>query len=460
MANIRVYPYLSPRIVEVLSPSTEVTIQELVDLIRDWEDSEDGMPFDFIISAAGKEDLGGGVTVGITATLNNAQIMFTGRTTPLDDGTGRTCDATDNNGIQLYVDDADFITDNIMRGDIVYNMTTKEMAVILEVVDQYTINHFQLSGSGIGTWTSGDEYMIYHNAQCNISGGNLVAINEFGSNITPVLASPLTQVVRTSSSSATLQELSSIQFSSYNNGVTIDIANLTGKAVSGTLFPIGTRQAPCNNLIDAHAIATDIGVDTFYIIGDITLDNPNLNLEGHVFIGESTGKTNIIVDTLADVYKCEFKECTINGVLDGNSYIENCIINDLTYVNGTISSSILVGTIILGGGVIAHISDCKSGISDTNFPVIDMGGSGQSLSLRNYNGGITITNKTGIENVSIDLNSGHIKITDTVLDGTIVCRGIGQIVEDLSKNTMVFDSLNDMSGLIKPPGGLPRINLT
>ena len=80
--DIIVHTSLSPRIIEVLSPTTDVTVQEVVNTVRDWED--DNLSFEALISAAGKEALGGGVTVGITATLQNARLMFEGRTVVLE----------------------------------------------------------------------------------------------------------------------------------------------------------------------------------------------------------------------------------------------------------------------------------------------------------------------------------------------------------------------------------------
>ena len=58
----------SPRVVEVVSPSTELSVQDLVDTLRESEESfSEGLSFDKLIDASGKENLGGGVLVGITA---------------------------------------------------------------------------------------------------------------------------------------------------------------------------------------------------------------------------------------------------------------------------------------------------------------------------------------------------------------------------------------------------------
>jgi hypothetical protein len=55
----------SPRVIEVTAPSTELTVQDLVDTLRISEEGfAEGLSFDKVIDAAGKEDLGGGVLVG------------------------------------------------------------------------------------------------------------------------------------------------------------------------------------------------------------------------------------------------------------------------------------------------------------------------------------------------------------------------------------------------------------
>jgi hypothetical protein len=72
----------SPRLLTVASPSTEITVQEIVDTCRFLEDSSPGENYEYLIDAAGKEPLGGDVYVGITATLNNAYIAFEARAGP------------------------------------------------------------------------------------------------------------------------------------------------------------------------------------------------------------------------------------------------------------------------------------------------------------------------------------------------------------------------------------------
>ena len=73
---------VSPRIITVAAPSTELDLQDLVDTLRTIEADLPSLDDEFLLSAAGKQNLGGGLQVGITVTLNNAKIAFEGRAGP------------------------------------------------------------------------------------------------------------------------------------------------------------------------------------------------------------------------------------------------------------------------------------------------------------------------------------------------------------------------------------------
>ena len=337
----------SPRIITVAAPSAEITMQDLVDTCRFLESQPNTLDNLRLLDAAGKEDLGGGIKVGITVTLQNAKIAFEAR--------------------------------------------------------------------------SGPTYI-----QCNISGGNLVSVDTVGSSISPIEPTAFTQVVLANSSSATLSEQTAIQYASYNGGVTVD----TTSSYVGTEYPIGTPQQPVNNLIDAHDIADERGFTTFFILGDIDIDISSVSFEGDIFIGESQSKSTITIDTIANVDRAEFYNAHIQGTLDGNAKLQDCLIDNLNYISGFVEQCVLApGTILLGGNETAHFLDCWSGVPGTGTPEIDMGGSGQSLAMRNYNGGILLKNKTGNESVSVDLNSGQVKLENTITNGVIVVRGVGKLIE-------------------------------
>jgi len=72
----------SPRIVTVAAPSTEVSLQDLYDTLRNIEATETGILYPQLLNAAGKQVLGGGALVGMTLTLRNALLAFAARTGP------------------------------------------------------------------------------------------------------------------------------------------------------------------------------------------------------------------------------------------------------------------------------------------------------------------------------------------------------------------------------------------
>lgn len=73
---------VSPRVITVAAPSTEINIKDLHDSCRTLESAPNAMDNKVLIDTAGLEDLGGGTSVGLTATLQNALIAFEARLGP------------------------------------------------------------------------------------------------------------------------------------------------------------------------------------------------------------------------------------------------------------------------------------------------------------------------------------------------------------------------------------------
>lgn len=353
----------SPRVINITSDSTELTIQDLVDTCREREERLINLDNPYLVDAAGKEYLGGTTYVGVTATLQNAVVAFKPR--------------------------------------------------------------------------SGPEWVL-----CSILGGNLVAVDDSDppGYIDVRKPTAYTSCNLTASSSATLQEQSSLQYSSFNGGVTIDVIN----GYSGTEFPIGTSEKPVNNIDDAKTIANSRGFELLYIIGDIVFDTGD-SLEQFEVVGQNMNKTSIDIKSAADIKECEFSEASVIGILDGSCTFKDCMLSDLNYFSGVIIRCILLpGTITLGGGAIAHFLDCWSGAPGVNSPVIDLGGSGQPLALQNFNGEIKLVNKSGTDEVMISLNTGAIQLDSTITNGLLSIRGVGEI-EDNSTGNAVVDALSLLS---------------
>jgi len=66
----------------VEAPATEVSIQELYNAIRDWEDDPENMSEAKVCDAVGKEPLGGGLYTAITLVLRGWKLKFQDRGEP------------------------------------------------------------------------------------------------------------------------------------------------------------------------------------------------------------------------------------------------------------------------------------------------------------------------------------------------------------------------------------------
>lgn len=420
---LKVHTHLSPRIIEIYAPTTDVTVQEIVNVIREWEDDPWNMTHSSLIKASGKQQLGGGVLVGITAELQNAQLMFASRPTPLS--TGGVCVQDDSVGQTLTVSGIDFISDGIYVGCTVFNSTTASMAAVSLVSSSTVLSHFKLDGGFSTEWTYGDSVSVYPNAQCNITGGNLVAIDTNGFELSPVMQSPNTQVVRTSSASATLSDLDAIQYSSYGGGINVDVIN----GVAGNKYPIGNVENPVDNLVDAIIIANEKGFKTLFIKESMIIGSGQI-LTNFTLEGRSQVDTKVTVLDSAVCYGITIINCTVTGILDGGTNLRNCIVYDVTYVNGHINHSGLYGYITLDGNQDAVFADCYT-VDQDNPVVIDMGGLGQSLAMPNYSGLATIKNLSDSNSeIGIGLNAGMIILDETVVSGTSIISGVGMLTDN------------------------------
>jgi hypothetical protein len=358
-----------------------------------------------------------------------------------------TATSASSNGTVLIDSGATFVTDGVLPGATVLNYTDNSVSSIISVDSETQLSLYALDDGTDNDWDISDAYKIWNITQFDIAGGNLVAVDENGFSTTAILSTFGNEILKTSSSSATFTEQEAIQYSSFGNGITVDIVNGT----AGTVYPLGTPEFPSNNMVDANVIAISRGFDTFFIKSDLTLTSVDFS-DGRVFQGRSASSITITINPGANVINCEFFNATILGTLDGNNTLKQCIITDLDYVNGIIEDSILnAGTITLfPAGSTLHILNCFSGIPGTGTPVVDMGTSGQSLAMRNYNGGIKIINKSGAEAISIDLNSGQVILDSTITNGEIVIRGIGKLTDNSIGATVNKDDLLNRESLTEP----------
>lgn len=186
----------SPRIVHVVVPSTTISVQDIVDTLRQKEAELGALDDDSIIDAFGKEDLGSGRFVGITAVLNNAKLYFGDRNTQLVLST-----ITASVGSKVLIDTTqDFVALGVKIGDVIVNLTTGNNATILGVVNSTTLEVHGIAGG----FTPGDSYRIWWTEQCYVTGGNLLAVDVNGDPMDSVLPSSFTNTILSSATDAAL----------------------------------------------------------------------------------------------------------------------------------------------------------------------------------------------------------------------------------------------------------------
>jgi len=437
-SDINVNWELSPRLIEVEAPSVEVTIQDLYDTLRILEARVENTAYDSIISAGGKEELGGGVLVGVTATLQNARLGFEDRPSSFTSGT-----ATAGTGARVIVDSgATFITDGVVVDDLVRNDTQDGWSTVLRVDSETQLTVTSLTPPG--PWASGDNYTIWHVIQCNVSGGNLVAVDDVGAEINSIYPTGFVQVVRTSSSSATLQELEDIQFASFEGGVWIDATTPN----TGTTFPTGTPRQPVNNVTDAITIANNRGLPKLFIIGDYTFLSSD-DVSGFEIIGQSESLSTLTFNAGSTTTGTEIREATVTGTVDGLALLEDCLVTALTDTTVAGGSTMVfrrcdfAGTLTCSASNTgeAHFINCLSGVPGTATPIFDMNGADIDVLFRNYAGDMEIRNFSNVANnsLSIDMNAGKVVLDSTCTTGTIIIRGIATLTDNTA-GTIVLTS--------------------
>lgn len=261
----------------------------------------------------------------------------------------------------------------------------------------------------------------------NIVGGN----SNIGDRVN------VNQVSVRSANSAGLVQSREIEYASFQDGVTIDTAD----GVPGTLYPTGTPGQPVNNIDDAKIIAELRGFTKFYVRGVLNLTAGDTAV-AYLFKGESETDTHISIDPAAVIFDCRFESTTVSGTLDGGTHIRNCVVDDLTYINGYVQDSVLHGSISISPAA-TNVMFLNCWASGSVPPVVDLGGASQYVSFRNYGGDLTLVNKTGGSQVVVDLNVGGLTLDSTVTNGTIVVRGIGSLVNN---STATVDSSELISG--------------
>jgi hypothetical protein len=244
--------------------------------------------------------------------------------------------------------------------------------------------------------------------------------------------------------------LNQTQEAAYNGVVAIDVLSSN----SGTEFPTGTRSNPVNNISDAATIAGNLGIQTFEFRGLLTL---NQAYPSWTFRGVSAEKNDLLDLNGFSVDKSIFRSCGLQGSYTGQIEAVECDLNLLTGVNGSFRRCGISANMSLASGAAVIFANCFSEVPGSSTPVINCSGA-LSLNVRNYSGGIELTNADNALFVaSVDLDPGTLIIDDASnTQGTVLVRGTGTLQYLDTIGTTLINRLLDSDKFNQMHGQLER----
>jgi len=325
-------------------------------------------------------------------------------------------------GTTLHDSVATFTGDSLYPGCTIFNSTTAAMGTLLEVISDQELRMQALQGGSRQDWQVSDGYFVYPNVQCNITGGNLVAVDTVGSTISPVFPTANVQIVKTSSSSATISELELIRIAAFNGSVSIDVVD----GISGTGENVGTDRYPSNNEVDAYTIATTWGINAYKIRGSLTLGR---DYEAWSFISESSVNNDILNFNGYSVGKCKFDTLTLTGTATGTKMqAKDCILSSVSGWDGAIFGGGIQTSLTLGGPFATLLSQGTSGLSIPTY--IDLVGDYRYVTAQFEGGIFEYLNSQANCFLSITQNHGGITMNASCISGTMIYGGLCSFVNN------------------------------
>jgi hypothetical protein len=433
-ADITVDWGLSPRLIEVALPSVSLSNQDMHDTLNSntlqpgmSDDSLENMDDDPIIDSAGKEDLGGGVEVGITSTLLDGQVAF-GRTSPR---TGAEIVTTGGSATVLVASAATLQADSCQRGDWVINWTDRSVTEILEVLSETSARCRTLSGGVTNLFNLNDVITVWEVAECELSGGNTVAVDAADLSINPLFTTFGRFATRAAASQATATDQTEIlnlvkQIEQY---VFVDADALTNGD--------GSDRSPFNNVTDAKDFAEANNIKKIITFADMTIDR---TLKNFVIIGVGTP----IIDTNGqDLDGSEFSRVIMRGSYTGTIIVQESVLDNGFNLNGYFQNCALGtglgGDLVCVAGANVFIKDCASNIPGLSRPTISLNavGAAVQLSVRNQFGGLTIKDATHVDDtVTVEMGRGSLTFDSSNTNGEMVARTSGKFLDETAGATV------------------------
>ena len=228
----------------------------------------------------------------------------------------------------------------------------------------------------------------------------------------------------------------------------------TDEGTAQTQYPAGTPAFPVSSYDVAHSILDIRGLPhRFELIGYQILELHDEPSEGDrsSWVGRSPRAATIDFQGINTLHY-NMEKLTLTGQLVGDITARDCTLMDLTDFEGAFHDCGIDGTLTLLAGAgfeVISFHNCFSMTPGTGSPTLDCNNATHlNIQFRQYDGGIRIMNYSSVDNnMTIDLQAGHVIIDATCTDGTIVIRGSGHITDESSGGvTLVHKGLNYAHG--------------
>lgn len=436
------------KVVYITSPTTTVTVQELVDAIRAAEDTPEGMAFggsvatlvDAVTDAEGKASVGGGFLAGIVMTLKSDwYIEFWDGVVLGTVSGGNVTGGLANRPVRCAVGSSDTALQLGAVGGVIAETGTSGLT------SEESTELFSIKSSIKG---ADDDDLKDISDQLDVVQADLDNPNQYKADVSALALEATAQSIKGKTDNLPADPASQAQIpgdvwdedlsthttkGSASEALQIDrsVSIDTALGEAGTAWPIGTHRYPVNNLADALTIAAARNIDELFIHGTLTIGATD-NVDGYQFIGHEGWGANVIFTAGCSANDTSWKYLELNGeVLSGNvMLIESCTIGTLTNFRGVMNIVAFTQSADITVDGWATILEAQAGGDPASEPEISVGTA--LVTISKYTGNLKIMDKTGGNRMTVGCTGGNIVIDSTCVNGTIQLLGNGHLEADNS----------------------------
>ena len=255
------------------------------------------------------------------------------------------------------------------------------------------------------------------------------AVNLVGANSNIADVANVNQVSIRSANSAGLTFSDQINQQSFGGYIWID----TIDGLTGSGFPRGTPTDPVLGWLDAADVSVATNLKSFKLRHDLVIptstDLSGLTIEGLNIVG------SVVTLQGGDMTHLDLEKMTFSGDCGTGFMVGvDCHTGVLTSFEGALDECLISGNITLasvstGEGPITFFNS-SSGFPGNSTFTLDCAGTDNEIQFRGWSGGMTITNFTSGNLMSIDMAQGKVTLDATCTAGTILIRGVAEIVDN------------------------------